>query len=306
MMLYCGFLILILLLIIASEKRKERRYRAQQESRANINCDAARADKILRGKKRENRALTICISILFILVLIPIISIYCCINVKSCSCNSYWQSEFVYGDFVCQEYGDEILIAGLSDAGKAKKTIVLPERIRGRKVFAVDDRAGQKRAQLFASENLQTLYYSNLAFRESFDYFPNLKRIFAANPNCVFGKVSSEVDVYVCEDFFQYYRNMEFEDFGSLKRANVLYSMNVSGGADDVLWVSEEKYGGLIANFIPNNPYLEGYNFGGWFKDSRCTEPWDFAKDRVPVSAFAEDGVSPYHQLVLYAKWNRY
>lgn len=289
--------------LIVSENKKKKRYFSKRQTNTQVAVhDEAHAAEIARAKNRERKALIMCFSIPLALMLLFGISCYSCVNVKSCSFNSYWKSEFVFGDFVCQEKGDNILIAGFSEQGKMKNTIVIPERIRSRKVIAVNDRANRNRAKLFASANLETLYYSDLKFNESFDSFPNLKRIFAGNPNCVIGLVSSEVDIYICEEFYEFYRNQEDESFPSLKRANVMYSMNVSGRADDVLWVSEERYGGLIVNMIPENPYLEGYAFAGWFKDSRCTKPWNFEKDCVPVSAFADE-FTPYHQLVLYAKW---
>ena len=43
----------------------------------------------------------------------------------------------------------------------------------------------------------------------------------------------------------------------------------------------------------PKNPARSGYTFGGWYQDSACTAPWDFATDTV-----AGD-------MTLYAKWTR-
>ena len=43
----------------------------------------------------------------------------------------------------------------------------------------------------------------------------------------------------------------------------------------------------------PTNPVRNGYTFGGWYKDSACTEAWDFAADAVNGD------------VTLYAKWTR-
>ena len=41
----------------------------------------------------------------------------------------------------------------------------------------------------------------------------------------------------------------------------------------------------------PASPDLEGYTFGGWFKEAACTNSWNFANDRVTANT------------TLYAKW---
>ncbi|MCH5153701.1 MAG: InlB B-repeat-containing protein [Clostridiales bacterium] len=43
----------------------------------------------------------------------------------------------------------------------------------------------------------------------------------------------------------------------------------------------------------PNVPTKDGYTFGGWYKESSLTTPWDFDTDTMPI-----DGTT------LYAKWN--
>ena len=42
----------------------------------------------------------------------------------------------------------------------------------------------------------------------------------------------------------------------------------------------------------PEEPTKEGYNFSGWYKDSSCNIPWNFATDNV------------VNNMTLYAKWN--
>jgi len=47
--------------------------------------------------------------------------------------------------------------------------------------------------------------------------------------------------------------------------------------------------GGLVTE--PTAPMKEGYTFGGWYKESGCTNAWDFATDRVIAD------------VTLYVKW---
>jgi len=42
---------------------------------------------------------------------------------------------------------------------------------------------------------------------------------------------------------------------------------------------------------LPTDPTKEGYTFGGWYKESECTDDWDFATDKVTSN------------VTLYAKW---
>ena len=52
----------------------------------------------------------------------------------------------------------------------------------------------------------------------------------------------------------------------------------------------EVMFGSLIVK--PTDPSIEGYSFGGWYKDIECTELWDFKNDKV------------YSNMTLYAMWN--
>ena len=51
----------------------------------------------------------------------------------------------------------------------------------------------------------------------------------------------------------------------------------------------DANYGELLLK--PTNPTRDEYNFDGWYKDSECTELWDFDTDRI------------YGNTTLYAKW---
>ncbi len=48
-------------------------------------------------------------------------------------------------------------------------------------------------------------------------------------------------------------------------------------------------YNGLVTK--PTNPSETGYTFGGWYKEEACTNPWNFATDKITAAT------------TLYAKW---
>ena len=62
-----------------------------------------------------------------------------------------------------------------------------------------------------------------------------------------------------------------------------------AGGGEPAPAKQKVQSGGLIAE--PAEMALEGYDFGSWYKDPECTEPWDFEHDVVTEN------------ITLYAKW---
>ncbi len=62
-----------------------------------------------------------------------------------------------------------------------------------------------------------------------------------------------------------------------------------SRGGSDVAPVTAQ-YGELLD--MPQPPQREGYVFTGWYRDSACMEPWDFAADTLQAD------------MTLYAGWN--
>lgn len=60
-------------------------------------------------------------------------------------------------------------------------------------------------------------------------------------------------------------------------------------GSDLAVQMTDVVLGTLVS--APTVPLLEGYEFGGWWKDSMMTVPWDFQSDRITSD------------LTLFAKW---
>lgn len=63
-----------------------------------------------------------------------------------------------------------------------------------------------------------------------------------------------------------------------------------SNGGSAVASVSDVPYGSLIDE--PEQPFRDGHEFGGWFKNSDLAEQWIFETDKVVAD------------VTLYAKWN--
>ena len=79
--------------------------------------------------------------------------------------------------------------------------------------------------------------------------------------------------------------------------ANIEFYYNIDSAPCEMYWIDYEKDQTLI--FEPPVPYLEGYEFLGWYKEPECINKWDFDKDMIESSLDIENMV----QLKLYAKW---
>ena len=93
--------------------------------------------------------------------------------------------------------------------------------------------------------------------------------------------------------------------FLHIRAANTAYMFNYEGSPnEDYFFINDFERGGLIED-TPYEPLREGYTFGGWYKDSACTEKWDFSADKLPEATYDEEGNFEYVETRLYAKWTK-
>ncbi len=97
------------------------------------------------------------------------------------------------------------------------------------------------------------------------------------------------------------YENCEY----TMHKANTAYMFNYEGAPNENYYAIDEfERGGIITKY-PYDPYREGYDFGGWYKDEECTQIWDFAVDTLPAPTYDENGDLEYVETRLYAKWDK-
>ena len=85
--------------------------------------------------------------------------------------------------------------------------------------------------------------------------------------------------------------------------ANTSYLFNYDKAPNDgYFFINEFEQGGKIEN-TPYEPIREGYTFGGWYKESACTNEWNFDEDKLPEAEHDEDGNLKFVETKLYAKW---
>lgn len=88
-------------------------------------------------------------------------------------------------------------------------------------------------------------------------------------------------------------------------KANTAYMFNYENSPNnDYYFINDFERGGLIEN-TPYEPYREGYTFTGWYKDSECTQKWDFELDTLPEPTYDGNGELEYVETRLYAGWNK-
>ncbi len=106
---------------------------------------------------------------------------------------------------------------------------------------------------------------------------------------------------------FEFFVKMETEPkyHVVVQKANTAYMFNYEGAPNENYYAIDEfERGGLITKY-PYDPYREGYDFGGWYKDEECSQIWDFAVDTLPAPTYDENGDLEYVETRLYAKWDK-
>ena len=78
-------------------------------------------------------------------------------------------------------------------------------------------------------------------------------------------------------------------DMDLYARYTYVVTFDYQDGTTSELYVADEVSGTLISK--PVDPTRTGFTFEGWYKQSKCIEPWDFATEKVQGNT------------TLYAKW---
>lgn len=195
-----------------------------------------------------------------------------------------------------------VIIEGLSESGKEKGMIIIPEFIDGKLVYEVGSRGFWGDSSGLNSENLETVYIQGAPYCNGYSGCPNLKKVVLRNVDIkdkrihgYIGKPEGKVNVYIC-------RSIQLDE-SAMNWANISYLYNYKSAENEgYYWVDNFDYGEKIG-YIPENPVREGYIFGGWFKEAECENLWNFDKDTLPEAIYDENGEELYQETRLYAKW---
>ena len=217
------------------------------------------------------------------------------------------------GDFIYRVNGDRFFFEGLSEQGKEKESIVVPEEIEGYEVkeltyqYWLSVRGGN-----FESEKLKQIYIiPNIELRNiGFLNTPNLTKIIMIGTQSSWYdsySISLGEDTKIYFSTIQNHSDWEMDDRGCILSgfwlSNCNYFYNYDGAENDgYYWSDNYDYGEKIT-YVPQNPKREGYIFGGWFQEPECINIWNFDRDTLPEAKYNEEGEVLYQETRLYAKW---
>ena len=210
-------------------------------------------------------------------------------------------------------------LIGLSEAGKQKKTIVVPKKINGHPYYLLFQSTPGAGRTLFQGK-MEKFYfeypgdysqYSSKKARLEFSYYTEefLKKVIL--------NFEIPTTIYIGKGISYYYNDkryrlkmeeaeFEFEKFKKeIQPANLQYMYNFEGAENDgYFWVDSVDNGEKI-EVMPDTPEREGYTFGGWYTEEECVNKFDF--NTVFNTPILEEGDTYPDDYVtyLYAKWTQ-
>ena len=205
-----------------------------------------------------------------------------------------------------------ISILGLTDKGREQEYLVVPREIEGKTVKAlgageydekkIKEKYGNENYARFNSVKLKKVFIpTDITYTTIIGECPVLDG-FVIIPNAEISslkKLSGELsriggNLYASEIMFTGYLYTT--------KANVTYSYNYLETINNNYWIDNYNYGERI-EYIPKNPTRDGYEFGGWYKESECINAWNFEADVLPLEQVDSEGNIIYQETKLYAKW---
>ena len=219
----------------------------------------------------------------------------------------------------------KVEVLGLTEAGKQKEEIVIPEKVKGSKVIKITEKKSKKVKTTWASERLKKISVpvgDNSALAENlFGGCPNLEKVVLSKSNDTNIKISTanspNLKVYVSgknydEDVHKgsnFYKSIG-DGYASVYFANVSFMYNYSDAPNGgYFYIDDCEYGGLVRepHTVPGRNFL---SFDGWYKSASGYDgqhspgggEWYFDSVTLPEAEIV-DGVVQYHETKIYADW---
>ena len=205
------------------------------------------------------------------------------------------------------------ILYGLSNAGKEKVGVIVPDEVDGLQVAYLTgiywETGTDRKIKLFITSPCAIPFSGGFSSRTSisFNVHDSLVKAWGFSSTiCTYGPRGDTFgDKYSDEEYYKVFKNHCYK-----KYANVTYGYNYEAAPYlGIYWIDD--YNGTTIDFIPPDPFREGYTFEGWYKDEEGTEKWDFEKDIVPEKVVlrpadsAHDVVYEDSNTILYAKWRK-
>ncbi len=218
---------------------------------------------------------------------------------------------YEYGDFIYEHWYENqeefkeyehISIIGLTEQGKTKKELLIPEEINGAPVKYLGYRLYLNIIGEFVSSNIEKLFLTKTYGSHEW-FFHTSGHIYATEAEIYFNlRGVNYRKIRLAErEWNRYYELQNYTSYKINKNlcVNVIYYKN--DGSDKISFVDD--YDGGKITFMPPEPKREGYEFAGWYREEECINEWDFAVDEVPEKEYGEDGEYKLKETSLFAKW---
>ncbi len=210
-------------------------------------------------------------------------------------------------------------ITGTTEQGNNQRFLVISEYIDGIKVHALGYNAPFRLYEPdIKSDVIEKVYFedeieeiNSYSFRDC----PNVEKVMYPAADSTAASIGGYgITVYCPRKMYEAEYGTKYISYGKCLRANVSYYYNYEGAEHDgYYWIDDCDYGSMI-EYIPPAPKREGYTFAGWYKESECTNAWDFDTDTLPeekkgVEEVYKNGdyvleeIVVYQETILYAKW---
>lgn len=247
--------------------------------------------------------------IVFLCILVMVFSLTGCFKLRE-------KEEGYYKYIIYKQKDGEkyIEITGLTELGSQQKVLVIPEKIKGIDVSALDYRNffGDLNG-IWQSENLEKIFFPTSRLNvggSTFNDCINLKKFIAIDFDLNSGSGGGgTVDVAYRMGQYLHIPKLSFEECTFNNRdmffmpANVSYYYNYEIDINDgYYWIDDEDYGSIMT-YIPQDPVRDAYEFGGWYKEAECINKWNFETDTLPKEQLDEERNTIYQETKLYAKW---
>ncbi len=206
-------------------------------------------------------------------------------------------------------FGGNIALLGLTDKGAQQSVIVVPVKIQETYVGSLGfpqkrlfvrnapghwESGALQKVFLQGSIHINTSVFARCTALEKVILTTPPSFAFTQNSKLAEDENGSIVrHIYIANAWCK----AEYAEKEHLRPANVTFLLGYNDRPEhDVHWIDDIAYGSKIEQ-LPPKPVREGYEFGGWHKDSECAVLWNFDSDTV----FSPEG--EYHENILYAKW---
>ncbi|VEU80833.1 InlB B-repeat-containing protein [Haploplasma axanthum] len=244
-------------------------------------------------------------------IILAIIILFISVALISCK-GRYYPRES--GDFLYTKLGVtnpdvNLAIVGLSEEGKKKETLIFPTILDGFHAKFIGTRlaSGNKPIEIDNAKNIYfpstinlstSIKYNHTAEQEVNVYLSSISPMISFYAQIYTLKYSK---LFVNYNFLKEIQNIDVYKKYNYIPANITYY--IGNEEYDLFFVDDAD--GTKVNVIPPDPYKEGYNFMGWYKELEGINKWDFENDIIPSKQYDEEGVYQFIETKIYAKWER-